>query len=302
MKEKTPYIVVLFVLFLFVLYLLIQRIRCTKAQKQSRKRLSSYRHKSLSLSFGDMTYVDEGKGEVILSVHGIFGGFDQAFDSCKSFLDNYRILAPSRFGYLSSDTKGRGTPKEQAEAYVELLDKKGIKKVFLLSTSAGGSVAFRFALDFPERTKGLILMSSSMPYPEKPQKFSSYAGPPLFFCNDYAFFLLSPLFQPIMGMDKSTILTMLPINERKKGVAIDSSITNLDMARNYSEYHIENLKVPVLIFQAKDDKLASSESVKKVLHRFPVYKFISFEHGGHLMKGNENKVKEEVTAFIEKEK
>ena len=64
MKEKTPYIVVLFLLFLFVLYLLIQRIRCTKAQKQSRKRLSSYRHKSLSLSYGDMTYVDEGKGEV----------------------------------------------------------------------------------------------------------------------------------------------------------------------------------------------------------------------------------------------
>ena len=105
-----------------------------------------------------------------------------------------------------------------------------------------------------------------------------------------------------MGMDKSTIFTMLPINERKKGVAIDSSITNLDMARNYNEYHIENLKVPVLIFQAKDDKLASFESVKKVLHRFPVYKFISFEHGGHLMKGNENKVKEEVTAFIEREK
>ena len=60
-----------------------------------------------------------------------------------------------------------------------------------------------------------------------------------------------------MGMDKSTIFTMLPINERKKGVAIDSSITNLDMARSYDDYPIEDLQVPTLVFHAKDDKLAS---------------------------------------------
>lgn len=29
-----------------------------------------------------MNYVDKGEGEVILSVHGIFRGYDQAFDTC----------------------------------------------------------------------------------------------------------------------------------------------------------------------------------------------------------------------------
>ena len=97
--------------------------------------------------------MDEGKGEVILSIHGIFGGYDQAYETCRVFADKYRIIAPSRFGYLSSAIKGKGTPKEQAEAYLELLDAKGIDKVFLLATSAGGSVAFRFALDYPEKPR-----------------------------------------------------------------------------------------------------------------------------------------------------
>lgn len=54
------------------------------------------------------------------------------------------------------------TPAEQATAYVELLDKLGIDRVYLLATSAGGSVAIRFALDYPERTKGLILYCYAM--------------------------------------------------------------------------------------------------------------------------------------------
>ena len=300
--ENISLSILLFVILLLVIYLSLQRIRCSNAQRKSKERLSSLNAKTLSCSYGKMTYIDEGKGEVILSIHGIFGGFDQAYETCKVFQEKYRILAPSRFGYLYSDIKGKGTPKEQAEAYLELINRKGIDKVFLLATSAGGTVAFRFALDYPERTKGLILFSSSLPYSEKPEKYPEYAGPPQFLCYDYAMFLICPLFQSIMGMDKSTIYGMLPIRERKKGVAIDAAITNIDMARNYDEYRIEDLKVPILILHSKDDKLASFESAKSVLHRFPRYQLVSFDKGGHLMVGHEKEVKEAVISFIEREK
>ena len=300
--ENISLSILLFVILLLVIYLSLQRIRCSIAQRKSKERLSSLNAKTLSCSYGKMTYIDEGKGEVILSIHGIFGGFDQAYETCKVFGEKYRILAPSRFGYLYSDIKGKGTPKEQAEAYLELINRKGIDKVFLLATSAGGTVAFRFALDYPERTKGLILFSSSLPYSEKPEKYPEYAGPPQFLCYDYAMFLICPLFQSIMGMDRSTIYGMIPIGERKKGVAIDAAITNIDMARNYDEYRIEDLKVPILILHSKDDKLASFESAKSVLHRFPRYQLVSFDKGGHLMVGHEKEVKEAVISFIEREK
>ncbi len=245
-----------------------------------------------------MTYIDEGEGEVILSVHGIFGGCDQAYETCGDFVSDYRILAPSRFGYLASGVSGDGTPAQQADAYAELLDKLNIDKVYVLATSAGGSVAFRFALDHPERTKGLILYCSAVPFPDKPEEYAEYAGPPEFLCNNFAMFLVSPLFEPIMGMEPSTIYSMLPVNERKSGVVLDSSVINPDMARNFDDYKIEDLQPPVLILHAKDDKLASYDDVVKALDRFPECRFVSFETGGHLMKGHGDEVKAAVTEFI----
>ena len=283
------------------MYLLVQGIRCNRATKEKLKQLSEYDAKTISLSYGDMSYVDKGNGEVILSVHGIFGGYDQAFDTCKDFASGYRILAPSRFGYLGSDMLGSGTPAEQATAYVEFLDRLGIDKVYLLATSAGGSIAIRFALDYPERTKGLILYCSAMPPAAKPANYAEYAGPPAFLCNDYAMFLMNPLFEPVMGMDASTIYSMLPVGERKAGVILDASITNPDMARNYDSYIIEDLQVPTLILHAKDDKLASYADVEKAWDRFPNSTLVSFETGGHLMVGHEEEVKDAVMAFVKEQ-
>lgn len=286
------------ILLLLTVYLIVQGIRCNIAVKESKERLVAYGAEIVNLSYGKMYYVDVGEGEAILSVHGIFGGYDQAYDTCKDLSFDYRIIAPSRFGYLGSDVLGDGTPSEQATAYVELLDKLGIDKVYLLATSAGGSVAIRFALDYPERTKGLILYCSAMPFAEKPENYSEYAGPPAFLCNDFTMFLISPLFEPIMGMELSTIYSMLPVNEKKDGVVIDASVTNLDMARNYDDYRIEDLQVPTLAFQAKDDKLINYSDTEKEVKRFPNCTFISFESGGHLMEGHGEEIKKAVSKFI----
>ncbi len=296
-KKMWIYFVGLVLIFLLV-YLVVQGIRCSVAVKESEDRLAAYGAEMVKLSYGNMSYVDIGEGEAILSVHGIFGGYDQGYDTCKDFASDYRIIAPSRFGYLGSDVLGKGTPAQQATAYVELLDKLGIDKIYLLATSAGGSTAIRFALDYPERTKGLILYCSAMPSTKKPTKYSEYAGPPAFLCNDYAMFVISPLFQPIMGMEPSTIYSMLPISQRKEGVVLDASFTNPDMARNYEDYPIEALQVPTLVFHAKDDKLASYSDTEKAVKRFPNCTFISFEKGGHLMEGHGEEIRTAVNNFI----
>lgn len=284
-------------LFFLVVYLIVQRIRCSIAEEKSKERLSAYGAETVNLEYGNISFVDRGKGESILSIHGIFGGYDQAYDTCKDFCSDYRIIAPSRFGYLGSDILGNGTPAEQATAYVSLLDKLGIEKVYLLATSAGGSVAIRFALDYPERTKGLILYCSAMPLTEKPNKYLKYVGPPSFLCNSFTMFLLSPLFKLIMGMEPSTIYSMLPVGDRKDGVVLDASVTNIDMAKKYDDYHIEELQVPILVFHAKDDKLANYADTEKAVKRFANCTFVSFENGGHLMEGHDKEIKKAVSNF-----
>ena len=219
------------VLIIILVYLLAQGVRCHSGVGKSHERLAFYGAETISLSYGNMTYVDKGDGETVLSMHGIFGGYDQAYDICKDFSFNCRIIAPSRFGYVGSDVSGEGTPAEQAKAYVELLDKLGIDKIYVLGASAGGTVTIRFALDYPGRIKGLILYSSAMPYIVKPEVYSAYQGPPAFMLNNYMMYLFSPLFGPVYGMSSSTIYGMLPVGDRKEGVILDASISNPDMAK-----------------------------------------------------------------------
>lgn len=291
--------IILSILIILVIYIVFQGIQLSYALKTAERRLAGYDASTAQLSYGQMTYVDKGKGEVILAVHGIFGGYDQGFDAAvKEHAINYRILAPSRFGYLGSATKGNNSPAEQAKAFVELLDFLKIDKVYILGTSAGGTVAIRFALDYPERTNGLILYCSAPPFAEKPSTYRKYQGPPPFLCNNLGMYLLSPFFKPIMGMERSTIYTMLPINQRCKGVHIDATITNPDMAKNFENYPIETLKVPVLIFHAKDDKIVPYNDMARVVHRFPNSTFVSFEKGGHLMKGHSEEINRKLTEFI----
>ena len=100
-------------LMIFVLYFLIQAVRCDLGLDQAREKLSSYEVKTAELSYGTMTYIDEGEGEVVLSVHGLFGGYDQAYENVKSRIGRNRLLAPSRFGYLGSAVMGTERPKNK---------------------------------------------------------------------------------------------------------------------------------------------------------------------------------------------
>ncbi|PID70938.1 MAG: alpha/beta hydrolase [Flavobacteriales bacterium] len=252
----------------------------------------------MALSYGNIEYLDKGTGEVILVCHGIFGGFDQGYESVKDLSNDYRIISPSRFGYLNSDILGKGTPEEQGKAYVELLDKLNIDKVFILGTSAGGTVAIRFALDYPERCKGLILYSSAMPETKKPAKINLHQAPPDFLCNNLAMYLISPFFKSIMGMESTVVKTMLPIDERKAGVKIDGEITNPDMAVNYDYYDIEMIKVPTLIIQAKDDKLTKYDKFVDSVKRFKNSTLKIFDSGGHLLVGHDKEIRETVSNFI----
>ncbi len=255
--------------------------------------------KMVNTSYGKITYLDEGDGEVILSCHGICGGYDQAFDTLSDRVDSYRILAPSRFGYSGSDIPLEPSVEKQAEAFAELLDQLQIEKVYILGTSAGGAVAIKFALMYPEKTKGLILFCSGYPQIVKPQKKVNYIGPPAMICHDFPMWFFSPLFGPIMGMKQSSIHTIMPLYERHNGIVLDAKMTNTDMFNNIENYDMISLQVPVLIIHAKDDKMADYKMAELWAEKIPDCTFVPLESGGHLMEGNGERIDAELDAFIQ---
>lgn len=289
-----------------VIALIILVIQYRSDLDKAYRRLASFDVTSLHTSLGLMNYVQTGSGEAVILSHGMFGGYDQGVSSMRSLLaDQHHQIAVSRFGYLGTEVPVQPTPQQQAKAYRELLDHLDIDKAYIIGTSAGGPSCLQFALNYPERTKGLILLSSEAPSKRRTEKEIreiGMTGPPGFFVNDFPVWITLRHFGFIFdamfgGQDKDTNLleTMLPVKERRPGVQIDTHYTNTDMSLNYADYSLEELTIPILVLHAKDDPMAKYENIPLLLERVEA-KAVIYEDGGHLLEGKN--AGEEILRFI----
>jgi pimeloyl-ACP methyl ester carboxylesterase len=111
------------------------------------------------------------EGPVVLSVHAGLGGADQE-RLFASWLqpDGFRILSPSRPGYLGTPLESGRTNEEQADLLAALLDELGIDRVGVLAVSAGSPVGYTFAARHPDRVGGLVSIGGvSKPQPAEPR-------------------------------------------------------------------------------------------------------------------------------------
>lgn len=272
-------------------------------------RLAHYDHKTFDTEFGKLSYIDKGSGENILISHGIFGGYDQAYISLASLVGyEYRKITPSRFGYPGSDLPPEPTPKNQAKAFLNLLDRLGVQETYIITTSAGGAAGIMFAIQYPERVKGLILLSSGVPHTKKTrEEITGMMGPPSLLLNDFPMWLSTKYFGFVFKsmfaseINNEIYNTMLPVVPRKKGIEADERITNIDMDINFDDYEVDKITAPILVIHAKDDPMAKYEKIEKFINRTNAESAI-FQTGGHLITGHGDAVQISIRKFIEETK
>ena len=224
----------------------------------------------------------------------------------------FRSIVPSRFGYLHTPLPADASPADQADAYACLLDALGIEQAAIIGTSAGGTSAIQFSLRHPDRCTALVLFSSNTPGETKA------ALPPeplakVLFRSDFVFWLLTTYFssglRSTMGVPEEFELTpeheadvarlmktILPVNPRSNGALFDMFVSNYDINVGYP---LEEITVPVLIINAVDDPLTLYKNAQSVAERIPGAKLVAIESGGHLLLGHEERIRLEITSFLE---
>jgi len=104
-------------------------------------------------------YIDEGTGEPLVLLHGLFGALSNFRDLIEYFRHHNRVVVPL-LPLLEMDilhTSVGGLAK-YVHKFLEAID---LKDVHLLGNSLGGHVALVHTLKHPERVKSLILTGSS---------------------------------------------------------------------------------------------------------------------------------------------
>lgn len=108
---------------------------------------------------GKYKYVEEGQGEVLMLLHGLFGAMSNFADLVEYFKIKYKVVVPMLPLY---DLDIFHTTVSGLESHVnKFIDVMGYDNINLLGNSLGGHVALVHILKHPEKIKSLILTGSS---------------------------------------------------------------------------------------------------------------------------------------------
>jgi pimeloyl-ACP methyl ester carboxylesterase len=108
---------------------------------------------------GEFHYIDEGQGECLLLLHGLFGALSNWDDLIDTFSVRYRVVIPVLPIY---DMPMREASLDGLVAFVErFVAYKNLTDLTLLGNSLGGHVGLLYTFKHPDQVVRLLLTGSS---------------------------------------------------------------------------------------------------------------------------------------------
>lgn len=265
---------------------------------------------------GLIEYAEKGSGIPLLSIHGASGGFDQGLANVAEFVDeNFRIIAPSRFGYLRTPIPRDASPAAQADAHAALLSYLGISMAVVAGVSAGARSAVELALRHPNKVSALMLISPGTYSPTSPVSVDASRGSKFIFWlvkhgADFAWWATEKIAPSVLirfvgvppklfaaspkaEQDRvmNIVMAIEPLSQRFPGIKVDS---NPDLR----ELPLGNISAPTLIVAARDDGYNTLPAAEFAASKIPGAKLVIYDKGGHLLVGQEDATRTEVRSFL----
>lgn len=124
--------------------------------------LYPFENKYLQLEAGNMHYVDEGKGDIILFVHGTPTWSFLYRRFIKELSKSYRCIAFDHLGFGLSEKPQdfKGTPEEHAKNLSEFINKLDLKEITLVVHDFGGPIGLSCSIVNPEKIKQIVMFNT----------------------------------------------------------------------------------------------------------------------------------------------
>ena len=206
----------------------------------------------------------EGSGPEVLLVHGTPGGSDTALLCARwlELLPGFRILAPSRPGYLGTPLAEGATMAEQGDFLARVLARYASGPVAVVAVSGGGPAACELAIRHPGRIRRLALLCAVTGRDERarwPEKLLVHLA-------------------PLLAWIPSRLVQMaLPVGGRREGFLNDDY-----QFRTLSPLALEQIQCPVLQIHGAWDTAVPYRSAVAAHRRIPRATLISIPRGSHL--------------------
>lgn len=239
---------------------------------------------------GEVEYAVEGHGPPVLILHGGGGGYDQGlWLGHQLALAGYQRIALSRPGHRRTPLATGYTPTAQAQAACALLDHLAIESAVVIAFSAGGFNALEFAINHPERCRGLVLLSAHGPalrvFPPAPYWLWLL---PLLMSSDVPGWLMQGrLASPLMR-------SMFPASDHRAG--LNNDFKNV---LQHPPLAISSIRVPTLLLHGTRDPFVPYPVALNTAHRIPGAQLVTVPMGNHfIVATHADLVRNAVQAFL----
>ncbi len=246
-------------------------------------------------AIGSIEYVDVGTGPVVLHAHGMGGGFDHV-QYCQFLIDaGFRVIVPSRPGYLRTPLSCGKTPREQAEMYATLLDALNIPQAAFYAISQGGASSLEFAQAYPERCLGLVLVSAFTRPPQSGEFRPVLPYLKALMSVDFVLWLLKPIL--VSSLIAQARKALLPADQQDSGkMAVlkgffgtisQASLRGQGFVNDFSNLYgwngisLGQLTVPALLFHGTTDVFVRCEDSVATANVIPDARYVQLDSVGH---------------------
>ncbi len=192
-------------------------------------------------------YLEEGEGEVLLLLHGLFGTLSNFNSIIRHFSPKYKVVVPLLpiFEMPIGDVSLEGLL-----TYVEnFVEYKGFKSVHALGNSLGGHIALLFGLANPDLITTVTLTGSS-------GLFENSMGSTFPKRGDYEFIKKKTgetFFDPTVATKELVDEVFDIVNDRNKAIRV--VYTAKSAIRHNLSDKLHQLKVPTLLIWGQQDTI-----------------------------------------------
>ncbi len=242
---------------------------------------------------GKFKFIQEGHGEPLILLHGLFGTMSNYTYIVNHFKDTYNVIVPLlplyELDIFHTSVNGLATHVQK------FIDAQQYENIHLLGNSLGGHVGLVYALKHPEKIKSLILTGSSGLYEHGMGDTYPKRG-------DYDFIkdkTEKTFYDPATATKELVDEVFDIVNSRIKAIKIIALAKSA--IRNNIGDQLHNLKMPTLLIWGNQDIITPpfvGEEFKKLIPHSEL-KFI--DKCGHApMMENPELFNEYLDAFLEK--
>jgi pimeloyl-ACP methyl ester carboxylesterase len=222
---------------------------------------------------GKYTFIEEGEGEVLLLLHGLFGALSNWKDVIDRFSGSYKVVIPMMPIYdmpvLTTSVKGL------AKFIEEFVEFKGYTNMTVLGNSLGGHVSLVYSLKNQHNMHSLVLTGSSGLYENAMGGSYPKRGDYEYIKKKVEYTFYDPATATKELVDEVFEIT----NDRMKTLKI------LAMAKSAIRHNmrkeVNKIEVPVCLIWGKNDNITPPDVAEEFLQLLPNAELHWLDKCGH---------------------